>query len=161
MRGIVYYSPSPQLCRSMRGTFLPWRWKYVQFMFVEFSGLLEREQCQLAKGIFQRQFKTLVTMPWSAVDVKYVPTVSHGLSHLSSNPSSVHTFRENVPELTKLLPFLTYLEAFEVGTRDYKELNIKHSFESAKLPQTRTRVIDAYAHYLIKRCTRAKRIIIH
>jgi hypothetical protein len=46
-------------------------------------------------------------------------------------------------------------------TEDYEESSIKRPFKSIRLPQIRTLVIDAYAHYLMRSCTNVERLIIH
>jgi len=60
----------------------------------------------------------------------------------------------------KLLPLLPNLDTLEVLTEDY-EPGIEHSFKPIQLPQIQTLVIDTQAHYLMRCCTKAKRVIIH
>lgn len=60
----------------------------------------------------------------------------------------------------KLLPLLPNLDTLEVITEDF-EPSIERSFKPIQLPQIRTLVIDAQAHYLMKCCTNVKRVIIH
>lgn len=81
------------------------------------------------------------------------------LTHLS-RILSVHILRSNAPGLGKLLPLLPNLGTLEVLTEDY-ESSIERSFKSIQLPQIRTLVIDAQAHYFMRCCTNVKRVIIH
>jgi len=78
-----------------------------------------------------------------------------------SRTFSVHMSRSNAPGLLKLLPLLPNLDTLEVLTEDYVEPSFEHSFGSVKLPQIRTLVVDAQAHYLMKCCTHVKRVVIH
>jgi len=73
---------------------------------------------------------------------------------------SVHILRPNTPGLVKLLPLLPNLDTLEVLTKD-DESSIERSFKPIQLPQIRTLVIDAQAHYLMRCCTNVKRVIIH
>lgn len=78
-----------------------------------------------------------------------------------SRTFSVHMSRSNAPDLLKLLPLLPNLDTLEVLTEDYVEPSFEQSFKSVELPQIRTLVVDAQAHYLMKCCTHVKRVVIH
>lgn len=70
-----------QLCRSTRGKFLPWLWEHVQSLCVYLPGLEEQECRRMAKAVFRRQSKTLLTTPSFAAHVKYV-SISLATSHI-------------------------------------------------------------------------------
>ena len=72
----------------------------------------------------------------------------------------MHIVRPNTPGLVKLLPLLPNLDTLEVLTDDY-EPSIERSFKPVKLPQIRTLVIDAQAHFLMRCCTNVKKVAIH
>ena len=73
---------------------------------------------------------------------------------------TVHISRSNVSDLVKLLlPLLPNLYTLEVLTEDLKLPSA--IFQSVKLPQIRTLVIDAQAYHLMKCCTCVRRLIIH
>ena len=152
-----------ELCRSTRQKFLPWLWEHVQSLCVHSPGL-EGQKCrQLAKTVFRRQSRTLIATPSLAVFVKCVPVIfSRSVSLLNLNPRtfSVHILRPNAPGLVKLLPLLSNLDTLEVLTQD-DDPSIERSFKPIRLPQILTLVIDAQAHYLMRCCTRVKRVVIH
>jgi hypothetical protein len=87
--------------------------------------------------------------------------IASHIAQLVSRRFSVHIFRSNAAEIAKLLPLLPNLTTLEVLTEDYEESSIKRPFKSIRLPQIRTLVIDAYAHYLMRSCTNVERLIIH
>ena len=152
-----------QLCRSTRRKFLPWLWEHVQSLCFRSPGL-EGRQCRLlAKTVFRRQSRTLITTVSLAAYVKYVPlypTVSHALAqNLVSRVLSVHIIRQNAPGLVKLLPLLPNLNTLEALTEDY-DPSIARSFKPMQLPRIHTLVIDARSHYLLRCCPNMKKAII-
>ena len=65
----------------------------------------------------------------------------------------------DAPSLAKLLPLLPNLDTLEALSGDYPEPSIEHSFQSVKLPQIRTLVMSPPVYYLVKSCTKVKRVI--
>ena len=145
-----------QLCRSMRCKFLPWLWEHVQFFCVK------RGRFQPLETVFRRQLKTLAAKPSLAVHVKCAPLYGSPSSCLNLlRTFTMYVTYSNAPGLVQLLRLLPNLDTLEAITGYFEDPSVGRSFESLRLPRIHTLVVDTQGHYLMRCCTKVKRVTIH
>jgi len=74
---------------------------------------------------------------------------------------SIHLHHQTTPSIAQCLVLLPNLQTLEVTTSDHSRAIVEGAFQSVRLPQVRTLVVDPDAHHIIRCCENVKHVVAH